>query len=278
MAIFNDLYPLDMYDKSIPEDLKELSPAVCAVAAVGQNILSKSGFVLKTTGYYYNVEDPRYPNGGEGKLCSTIADESAVWMTGTAFAISRNRFITAKHVVEDILNEVDSKNLKDLRIISGYYRKSSPSSSFSYTVLNVNSIELDKEYDLAVINTSNSLPSSVKPLSLSKSKEENEMKINDRIYIMGYPLGQPLKFSEGTICEIDTSEPKSFKGWISSFAGNSGSPVINTKSGNVIGIMVSGSTQSDWSLNTTAGCYGYAKFPNDNDHYAGFLFSDNLNI
>lgn len=85
-----------------------------------------------------------------------------------------------------------------------------------------------------------------------------------------------MKYSEGKIASVDDNLDD-FEGYISFFLGNSGSPVINFKTGNVIGVLVSGSTEiTDWKLMTK--CYGYKTYTNDEALHAGIIYASNFEI
>jgi V8-like Glu-specific endopeptidase len=58
--------------------------------------------------------------------------------------------------------------------------------------------------------------------------------------IIGHPSGLTTKISSGGAKILDASEENRLKTNVDSFAGNSGSPVINIKTGKVEGILVSG--------------------------------------
>jgi len=272
MAIFNSNYPADIYEKEVPEPLKECAPAVCLLCAEGQPFVTKNGLSPKTSSYYYKIADPRYPNGGNGQLCENPGDEPAVWVVGSAFAVDRNRFFTAGHVVDDVLVEIDSTDVTKLRLVSGYYRKSSPSSPFSYSTLKVKSVERYAEIDICEIVTDSALPATVTPLQLASTNEQRSVRAGSEVHLLGHPLGQPLKYTKGPVSVVDGALD-SFRGWTSSFGGNSGCPVMDV-TGKVYGVMTSGSAQSDWSLKDS--CYGYAKWPNDADHYAKYVYAEKL--
>lgn len=275
MAIFNDFYPTDYFQKETPIDIKNKAEATCIVCAVGQKFFNpkSSSLNVKNSGYYYNISDPRYPDGGTGELCATIANETAVWMTGTAFAIGTKTYITAKHVVEDVLNEVDAEptDFKKLRLMSGYFRTNSPRSPFSYKMLEVTAIEFHPEQDICRITTKQTIRDY---FSLADTNEQRSLNENDLIQMIGYPLGQPMKYSEGKVASIDGSLD-SFNGYISFFPGNSGSPVINFRTGNVVGILVSGSRDIiDWKANVN--CYNYKTYSNEEDLHAGIIYAENM--
>ncbi|MBX3618338.1 S1 family peptidase [Nitrosomonas sp.] len=275
MAIFNRFYPVDYYDKEFPDIFKEKAEAICTVCAVGQTFLnSKIGSLTpKTSGHYYYTEDPRYPDGGQGTLCSDIASETAVWMTGTAFAIDgRTSFISAKHVVESVLSEVGAKptDFAKLKLMSGYFRKSSPSSDFTYKMLDVTAIIYHPDEDICIISTKQPVQNF---FTSAPTSEQRSLKAGDIIQMTGYPLGQPMKFSQGKIAETD-GDLEYFHGWISLFPGNSGSPIVNPRTGNVVGIFVAGPSDTDWAMNTN--CYGYQTYENDINLTAKIIYAENF--
>jgi len=275
MAIFNQYYPKDYFEKGVPSDIKSKAKATCIVCAVGQKFFNPSGpsLTVKTSGYYYDITDPRYPDGGNGKLCDAIANEKAVWMTGTAFAIGQSKFITAKHVVADVLAEVDAKpsDFKKLKLMSGYFLQNSPSSPFKYEMLDVTAIDFHPDKDICTITTKQKMQNY---FNVAPTTELRALKVNDPLQMVGYPLGQPMKYTEGIVATVDGALDD-FNGYISLFPGNSGSPVINAKTGNVVGILVSGSQgMTDWILINN--CYGYRTYANNQGQHAGIIYASNF--
>lgn len=272
MAIFNNFYPIDYYEKGFPDDIKEKADALCIVAAEGQKFINTetSSLRAKSSQYYYEIKDPRYPEGGKGKLCSAIAQEEAVWMTGTAFRIHKNVFVTAAHVVKDVLKEVDAspQDFMKLKLISGYYKAASNKSSFKPTFIEVIGLHYHSDKDICFIITENA---SSKYFDIAKKPELMSIRPNDVINMVGFPLGQALKFSTGEVSQIET-DLHTLRGHISFFPGNSGSPILNHKTGNVIGMLTSGSTEiEDWNDGGT--CYGYKTYENAPDLTANFIYA-----
>ncbi|HET7460524.1 MAG TPA: serine protease [Longimicrobium sp.] len=261
MAILNDFYPMGLDNKSVPDSVVQQAPAVCLVCVVGQPFVTKTGLSPKTSGFYFKNQ-PLYPNAvSKSSLCAPWADEAAVWMVGTAFAVGVRRFISCWHVVEDVLNEIESSP-KQLLLVSGYFRTPS-SSKFKYTLLRVLRIERDG-LDFCTITTDDSLPSGIRPFDFAKTAA----KPGDDVWTVGHPLGQPLKYAEGTVAS--TSDDR-FKAFITYFPGSSGSPVCLRKTGEVLGVLCSGTNLSDFARDKMQGCYTYAKFPNNDDSAATCL-------
>lgn len=92
--------------------------------------------------------------------------------------------------------------------------------------------------------------------------------VNDPLQMMGHPYGLMLKFTEGRVV-INDNEDENFGAHISSFGGNSGSPVVNKNSGKVVGILVSG--QDDYNYNYTNDCMEQATFSTNDSGYEGVL-------
>jgi hypothetical protein len=263
MAILNDFYPMGLDNKDVPPDVVANAGAVCLVCAEGQPFFTGKGLTPKTSGNYFK-QQPLYPNAvPTGSLCEPWASEAAVWMVGSAFAVGVREFVSCWHVVEDVLGEVDSKDPKKLRLVSGYFRTRSSPSSFKYTVLGVKSIERVGG-DFCWITTGDSLPSGIRPFDWAANAPVN----GELVSTVGHPLGQPLKYVEGTVASTDAG---SFKAWLTHFPGSSGSPVVRVKTGEVLGVLCGGTNASDFSLDQARGCYVYAKFPNTDDFAAKCL-------
>ena len=57
------------------------------------------------------------------------------------------------------------------------------------------------------------------------------------VYVLGHPLGMPLRYVEGRLAKSDSSNQIAVL--TSGFEGNSGSPVINADDGTVVGLFAS---------------------------------------
>jgi hypothetical protein len=72
-----------------------------------------------------------------------------------------------------------------------------------------------------------------------KLRTSGKVKLGEKLFTMGYPLGMPLQVTENAFV-IHNSNEKYFSANLDSFHGNSGSPVINDTTGLVEGILVRG--------------------------------------
>lgn len=75
---------------------------------------------------------------------------------------------------------------------------------------------------------------------------------NDKVFMIGHPLGLPQVQSNNAIVN-DLRDPHFFKATLDSFFGNSGSPVFNSKTFEVEGILVRG--EEDFVQDQSLQCY-----------------------
>lgn len=85
-----------------------------------------------------------------------------------------------------------------------------------------------------------------------KLRTKGSLKDNEQVFMLGHPLGTPLKKSE-QVAVSDNTHPFFFKAPLDSFSGNSGSPVINARTLQVEGILVRG--EEDFLLDENNKCY-----------------------
>lgn len=70
-----------------------------------------------------------------------------------------------------------------------------------------------------------------------------EISINQSIHVIGHPVGLPLKYAAGTILKSRTGKAY-FTADLNIYSGNSGSPVFNSDTHEVIGMVVRGYDQN----------------------------------
>ena len=101
------------------------------------------------------------------------------------------------------------------------------------------------------------------PLPLRKN---GKIEDKDLVILMGHPMGLPLKIDLGPNGQGNTVRQNShhlhFVANLDSYAGNSGSPVLNARTGLVEGILIGGE-QEDFLLDTKNGCYQSKHCPLD---------------
>jgi hypothetical protein len=80
------------------------------------------------------------------------------------------------------------------------------------------------------------------------------------VHVIGHPRGLPIKYA-GKAAVRQNDAPDRFVANLDAYGGNSGSPVYNTLTHEVEGILVSGAP--DFILNSERGCYMSLHCPND---------------
>jgi hypothetical protein len=237
MAIFKNFQPQDIYQCRGSETIKERADCVGVICIEGQGFLTKNGFQTKSMAHWKDYGRARYPDMLPGPLCKEIRELPAVWMVGTAFMIGRRTALTAWHNVDLLLNEIDGATVGNLRLVFGYYLRSSALSSARFEIYNVTHAEQVQDPD-----PNRQLPSDVGILSLATSRANfldcakktmiQNLQGGAEIEMLGYPYGQMLKYTKGNI--IGVSNYSTLKATVTGFPGNSGSPVF--VNGEVVGV------------------------------------------
>ncbi len=111
-----------------------------------------------------------------------------------------------------------------------------------------NSFNPEKFYDYSLIRLKKKV-SGVNPL---KFRQRGRIAKGTPVFMIGHPLGLPLIYS-GNALVNDIRNYRSFKATLDSFEGNSGSPVFNSKTLEVEGILVRG--ENDFVENSAKKCY-----------------------
>lgn len=266
MAIFNGNYPADIYQAAgEASSITDLADSVGLLCIQGQKFIGASGLTPTTSQKYFS--QPHYPEGLKGaRLCDALADEPAVWMIGTGWIYSRSQIATAGHNVISLLEEVDGAKVSDLRFVTGYYRKSSSRSAFTYKVYKIKAREMT-DNDTAVL-TIEGFFETKQVLDQVTKTEAATVANGDLIQMLGHPLGQPLKYTEGKVAAANPHRDRStFDTWLSGVSGNSGSPVF--WKGKVLGIFTGGGWLNEFSLDLKAGGYNHATYDNSNIDHSG---------
>lgn len=166
----------------------------------------------------------------------------------TGFLVAPDVVATAGHCFQSeedcatkkIIFDVDSKNQNK----NGYVVLSHN----VYSCKEIITTELSDDHDFALIRLERASKRPV--LKINRSK----IQIADHatVFMIGHPLGLPLILSKDASVS-DNTNPSVFKTSLDSFEGNSGSPVFNSKSLEVEGILVNG--QEDLVQDPGGECY-----------------------
>lgn len=147
---------------------------------------------------------------------------------------------------------VNESTCKNFYYVFGYHMMSSSSApeSFSeddvYTCKGIVAREYSNKKDYALLRL-NRVVANHRPLTLQKSDVER----GDDIFIIGNPSGLPTKVADGA--QVRSQKGTFFTANLDSYAGNSGSAVFNTRTNEVVGILVRG--EQDFTYDSGNQCY-----------------------
>jgi hypothetical protein len=101
-----------------------------------------------------------------------------------------------------------------------------------------------------------------------KMRTSGSLSLNDQVFLIGHPLGLPLNYT-GASAIGENSQPNFFKARVDSFHGNSGSPIFNSQTQLVEGILVRGELDSEMDANRH--CQKYIQYTpaSGGDKYKG---------
>ena len=144
--------------------------------------------------------------------------------TGSAFLVSPTKLITARHVIES-LNENDLVSIEFVK--SNNKTKSEAKILFK---------PKEENNDYAVLELVNPI-NEINPLNIG---DAGGIQINDEVNIIGYPAGL-FSSAKAQVTNNEVSEnPLLIQMNGGAWSGNSGGPVVDKKSNDVIGILILG--------------------------------------
>ena len=180
-----------------------------------------------------------YTLGDQLDLCHDEQYRNQVSIgSGTAFLIDSSKLITAAHVFESPLDEY---------VVIFRYELINRAEAIAPVISkkNVYSIEEiiyeNTDLDVATIRLDRAAP--YKPLKVERN---TPIKYGQGVYMIGHPLGLPKKVAlNASIIEDRPSDH--FFTTLDAYQGNSGSPVFSLATNRVIGILVSGQKDFEWT-------------------------------
>lgn len=202
-------------------------------------IIEKSNIKKITKNYYYLQTTTTL--GSYFNLCSDVPfNKQPILKGGSGFIISDNSMITAAHVFQKPLSEymvvfgyrlIYANNVVEnfLKISDVYFPKEVVKNHSTNDLIE---FRVDRKFDRPALQLGSS----------TSAKERNE------VYMIGHPSGLPLKISVNSSI-IDNTPLQYFYTTLDSFMGNSGSPVFDSLTNTVIGILVSGEVDFQYNGN-----------------------------
>ncbi len=211
-------------------DRKILDNADCVVCIISsENMLDKGN----------NTHELKVRSFGKALgLCETepFRDQPCiVGKMGTGFLVRKNIVATACHCI------MMGKHISKLEFFFGFKMLDGKNTN----IINNNEIYkgkkiIDKIFtpkgpDWALIE----LDREVENHNIAKLRKTGKISYKQKVYIIGYPYGLPIKFSDGSwVTNNDNLDY--FSANIDAYCGNSGSPVFNSDNHMVEGILIRG--------------------------------------
>jgi hypothetical protein len=172
----------------------------------------------------------------------------------TGFLVKEDIIATAGHCVNE-------ENVTDLRVVFGFRMVDStepvtqiPGEDIYRGVKIIGRACHPDEGDWVLVQ----LDRKVKEQAVLKLAK-NEVDDDQEIYVFGHPLGLPLKYSEGAYV-VDNTQKSYFLANLDVYSGNCGSPVFDSYSGEVIGIVID---ESSRDFRFVKDCWMSIKSPNN---------------
>lgn len=174
---------------------------------------------------------------------------------GTAFLVGNGLALTAGHCIfKNSSYSIDKGQIKTTVLVFGsYLQKQRVGRKYQVTspidksrVCKIKAIvyvsKNAKEGDWALLKLDKN-PAGIAPLPIDFT---NVIHTDISIYMLGHPYGTPLKYThKGLIVSKTPEHEPQFETAIDVFAGNSGSPIFNAATHQVIGILIADNTDVD---------------------------------
>jgi V8-like Glu-specific endopeptidase len=186
-------------------------------------------------------------------LCQKTRYEEAPSLSGcTGFLVGEDLIATAGHCIENVDRCENMSIVFDVseeQVVSQGYKVSQKN---IYNCKKVIAQEMSDERDFALIQLDKKVSGRL-PLKLNL---KDNVSLGAKVFMLGHPLGLPMIYSRPG--PVNVINDYSFKAQIDSFSGNSGSPVFDAKTLEVVGILVRG--EEDFLKDEEKQCYVYQKY------------------
>ena len=229
-GMISEEYPIKpSYDTSIPSDVQEYYSAV--------GIVIRTNTARKTVGKYFRNGD--YDQHGEqikGDLCdTTLSNTPAYYPAGTGSIIGKNIFLTAYHVVEAVIEGKDpvenpAEVKENVKIVFNFVQTKSGSLAKTETYDVEKIYSHNEKQDWIILQTTKAIK------NRNRYILADDAKVEDIVYVLGYPLGQPLRYAEGKVTKVDDNADIGLSFHSSGFTGSSGAPVVRLDDHKILGL------------------------------------------
>ncbi|MRG46125.1 trypsin-like serine protease [Chitinophaga sp. SYP-B3965] len=235
-------------------ELRDLNPLINNENQIISNARSVGLIILKenlqaVTDSFYRINTSLTLGSKYGLCIGQAFATQPVAGEGTAFLIKGDgpQIMTANHVfTEPVDHYAIVFGYEVLNKTGGAYETFIPITDIYYLT---QILYKDEQLDVAVAALNK--PTDRPPLTFSTSAPAKEQDV----YMIGYPCGLPAKVAMNAGVK-ENNHPQYFYTSLDAFQGNSGSPVFNMNTHEIIGILVSGEVDFVWngSCNTVTSC------------------------
>ena len=228
-GMISEEYPIKpSYDSSIPSDVQDYYTAMGIVISTN---------TAKTVGKYFrNGDYDQYDEQIKGDLCdNTLSNTPAYYTAGTGSIIGKKIFLTAYHVVEALIEGKDpvenpAEVQKKVKIVFDFKQTKSGSLAKTETYHVEKIFSYSRDQDWIILQTTKAFK------NRNRYILADDAKVGDIVYVLGYPLGQPLRYAEGKITEVDDNVDIGLSFHSSGFTGSSGAPVVRLADHKILGL------------------------------------------
>ncbi|WP_417336760.1 trypsin-like serine peptidase [Halobacteriovorax marinus] len=161
----------------------------------------------------------------------------------SGFLVGENILVTAGHCVE---SQSDCSNYKWVFGFKKGVSKLSDDQIYSCKSIISQQLSSSTKADFAVLELDRAVVDAA-PLTYRAS---GSVSVGDPITVMGHPSGLPMKVAPGANIRTNSNDWY-FVANLDTFGGNSGSPVFNSDTGIVEGILVRGETDYTWKTDSS---------------------------
>jgi len=251
---------LDYY--AAPPALQHAADAVCVLVERDELIVNGDGTVTLQTVPYASSFTPPLCDDERFRSQPTLGE-------CTGFLISPDLVVTAGHCI------AEAGDLGDVAFVFGFAvtdpsqpaPTSLPASNVYYpTAIVGHSFHDAPDFsDYTVVRLDRPVAGR-DPLTIRRT---GTPPLGERVTLIGYPYGLPLKVASGA--EVKRVTPTFFEANTDSYVGNSGSPVVDSTSLVVEGLLYFG--KSDYTIDTTENCTRTRVLPDDFGSYEGSIMT-----
>lgn len=247
-VIYGDDDRHNIYEPVITPDLKNDADKVAC-------LINKNQIQQNTDGTFTLVVSQLY--GDAHGLCNdeNFVNEPIIPFC-SGFAVSKKFFVTAGHCV-------DSTTLGNMLIVYGFRMKSKLDANITiaqrdiYEPIKIVKRELEgTTNDYSVLEIRQIFPEN----RITSVRRTGKISDNDKVHVIGYPSGLPIKVTLNANI-FNNSYLNYFIINSDTYQGNSGSPVFNSASHIVEGILVRG--EKDFRYIRLSNCFGSVRCPKD---------------